>query len=168
MIRCAECNAPVLPGALYCNECGASLLTEGGEAREAHPFLEKGAKLGRPRLVGQEINPTLEVEKITFVVPTSGRRLQLSLENQIRIGRADPSAGHEPELDLTGDDGAEEGVSRYHAVIRVFGEGVVIVDQESRNGTFLNGYRLPPELPYPLHSGDEIRFGQLLVHVFLE
>ncbi|MDX1663843.1 MAG: FHA domain-containing protein [Candidatus Promineifilaceae bacterium] len=167
MIRCSECNALIIPGALYCNECGASLLGN-GEMREAQPFVEKEAEMDRPRLVGQEMNPTVEAEQITFFIPFSGRRIRLPLQPQIRIGRTDPSAGHEPELDLTDDGGVGGGVSRCHADIQFSGEGVVIIDRDSTNGTYLNGYRLPPELPYPLHSGDEIRLGELLVHVFIE
>jgi pSer/pThr/pTyr-binding forkhead associated (FHA) protein len=43
----------------------------------------------------------------------------------------------------------------------------MLIDLESTNGTLLNNYRLSPHEPYPLHSGDEIRFGDLLVHLFL-
>ena len=168
MIRCAECDAPTIPGALYCNECGASLISGGGETREARPFLEQEAQTRRPSLVGQEMNPTVEAEQITCFIPRSGRRVQLPLQARIHVGRSDPDGGHQPELDLTEDGGAREGVSRNHAVILFTGEGVVIIDQESTNGTYLNGYRIPPDLPYPLHSGDEIKFGQLLVHIFIE
>jgi pSer/pThr/pTyr-binding forkhead associated (FHA) protein len=73
-----------------------------------------------------------------------------------------------PELDLTKDRGSDFGVSRLHASIQASNRGVVLIDLGSTNGTLLNNYRLPPDLPYPLHNGDEIRFGRLLVHVFFE
>ena len=87
------------------------------------------------------------------------------MQDELRIGRA--SSEFVPEVDLTDDDGAEKGVSRLHAKIQSVQEGVVLIDLDSTNGTLLNNYRLPPNEPYPVHSGDEIRFGDLLVHLFL-
>ncbi len=46
-------------------------------------------------------------------------------------------------------------VSRRHAVIQRQGEGYVIRDAGSRNGTFLNGNLLTS--PRPLQDGDEVR-----------
>jgi pSer/pThr/pTyr-binding forkhead associated (FHA) protein len=169
MIKCRECSAYEPAGALYCSECGALLLdTEEELAGTRSPFTDALAPPSAPALVGQEAEPTTEAQKITFVIPSSGRQIQLELEPALRIGRADPSAEHFPELDLTPDEGSAYGVSRFHALIQLSREGYMLIDRNSTNGTMLNGYRLPPDLPYPIHSGDEIRFGQLLVHVFLE
>jgi pSer/pThr/pTyr-binding forkhead associated (FHA) protein len=118
--------------------------------------------------VGQELNPVSAVSHITVVIPASGRRISLQLDDEIQVGRRDPAHNHFPALDLTEDQGSLLGVSRVHALIQASLEGVVLVDQGSANGTYLNGYQLPPQLPYLLHSGDEVRFGQLLVHFFLE
>ena len=169
MVRCRECGTYEPTGALYCSECGAFLLETEDEAAGAQlPFTDALTPPSAPTLVGQESQPMTEAQKITFVIPSSGRRVKRSLDQDIRIGREDPTTGHTPELDLTQDEGGVYGVSRFHAVIRRSGEGVVLIDRDSTNGTLLNGYRLPPDLPYPVHSGDEVRFGQLLVHVFLE
>lgn len=46
-------------------------------------------------------------------------------------------------------------VSRSHAEIRRTAHGYMIIDLESRNGTFLNGERLEED-PHPLRDGDEI------------
>ena len=53
------------------------------------------------------------------------------------------------------------GVSRYHARIRLEGEQAVIEDLSSKNGTFVNGERLPG--PYLLSDGDQIRVGAILM-----
>jgi pSer/pThr/pTyr-binding forkhead associated (FHA) protein len=159
------------PGALFCSECGAFMLDVEKTAPETmiqHPFAESWGKGEEPPLLGQDMNPTLDAENITFVIPGSGRRVRMALDKDIQIGRADPATDVRPELDLTSDGGADLGVSRAHATISPSDEGVVLIDRESTNGTVLNGYRIPAELPYPLHNGDELRFGQLLVHVFLE
>lgn len=168
MIECEECGHSELPGSLFCSECGAFLPNEQQPDGTLHPFTNILGDNSRPVLLGQELEPAPDAQAIVFVIPGSGRRVRLPLGQTIRIGRADPTQDLKPELDLTADEGAEQGVSRLHATIEDSAEGVFIVDLNSTNGTQLNKYRLPPQLPYPLHSGDELRFGQLLVHVFLE
>jgi len=170
MIECPECGTYEPSGALYCSECGAFLLDEAaGGAGEQLPFAtDELMPAHKPMLLGQDLEPTAGVERITFVIPSSGRRLAMDVQETIYIGRADPENSYQPEVDLSEDGGAEHGVSRRHAVIESSPEGVVIADNNSTNGTLLNNYRLPPELPYPLQNGDEVRFGQLLVHIFLE
>jgi pSer/pThr/pTyr-binding forkhead associated (FHA) protein len=132
------------------------------------PFAESPNQPIPPSLLGQELGPAVETKRLTFVIPSSGRRIAVKLESEIRVGRLDPVKDIRPELDLTDDNGAEHGVSRLHATIQPSNRGLVLVDLGSTNGTLLNNYRLPPDLPYPLHNGDEIRFGRLLVHVFFE
>jgi len=60
------------------------------------------------------------------------------------------------------------GVSRRHAVIRVENGHAVLLDLESKNGTFLNGKRVAG-LAH-LHDGDNIRLGSVAVdyHVAAE
>lgn len=169
MTKCSECGRYEQPGALFCSECGAFLLpTEEDEAGAKLPFTDALAPPLAPTLIGQETNPATEAQVVTFLIPSSGRRVEMELDHEIQIGRADPDVQHHPELDLTEDEGDAHGVSRLHALIRRSDQGVVLIDDSSTNGTLLNGYRLPSELPYPIHSGDEVRFGQLLVHIFLD
>lgn len=169
MIECHNCKAHELPGALYCSECGEFLLaSEKQPDGRLYPFTNVPGPATEPSLLGQEVKQPVAADAVTFVIPSSGRRVRLSLVQDIRVGRRDPAAGVTPELDLAQDEGMDAGVSRLHATISSSAEGVFVVDRDSTNGTQLNNFRLPPELPYPLHDGDELRFGQLLVHVFLE
>ncbi|MBN1888193.1 MAG: S8 family serine peptidase [Thermoflexales bacterium] len=62
---------------------------------------------------------------------------------------------HENDLVLADDDQ----VSRRHAVIAWDGQRCSVTDLTSSNGTFVNGNRIPPHTPYPLHSGDRLRLG---------
>lgn len=167
MIRCVECGADQFMGALFCNECGASLLEQQRRGQTAVlPFSEFIAPAPPSPLSDEELNFRADPKIITVVIPHSRRRLQLELVDEVRVGRSDPD--FQPELDLTRDDGAEKGVSRLHAAIRSVRKGIVLIDLDSTNGTMLNTFRLPPERPYPLKNGDEIKFGECLIHIFFE
>ncbi len=164
MNKCSECGASQPEGTLFCNECGGFLLLETGEITGVLPFSAFANLPPPPPLSKEALLPADTSQHITLVVPSSRRRLKLVLQGDIRVGRASPELV--PEIDLTDDDGAEKGISRLHAKIQSVQKGVVLIDLDSTNGTLLNNYRLPPQKPYPLHSGDEIRFGDLLVHIF--
>ncbi|MFC9918356.1 FHA domain-containing protein [Agromyces binzhouensis] len=68
-----------------------------------------------------------------------------------------------PRVSLVGRDETADirlpyqGVSRRHLVIDATGPAVVVVDQQSRNGTWVNGRRL--EGPSVLRSGDRVTVG---------
>jgi pSer/pThr/pTyr-binding forkhead associated (FHA) protein len=77
------------------------------------------------------------------------------------IGRSDESSEYKPDIDLAGYNARDKGVSRRHvALIRY--QGVThVLDLHSVNGTYINGKKLPSDVPHPLHSGDEVRLGNL-------
>jgi hypothetical protein len=52
-------------------------------------------------------------------------------------------------------------VSRHHAEVRPSGEGFVVVDLGSTNGTKVNGTRVAEQA---LHDGDEVTFGNTVMH----
>ncbi len=68
-------------------------------------------------------------------------------------------------MDIGRDDGYNHpaigipvmSVSRVHAVIEDTGEGTVITDMGSSNGTVINGQHAVPHVPYLLNDGDIIR-----------
>ncbi|MCP4418146.1 MAG: FHA domain-containing protein [Chloroflexi bacterium] len=165
MNKCTECGASQTAGTLFCSECGGFLLVETGKITAVLPFSEFANRPPPPPLSKEALGSAEKTWQITLVVPSSRRRFKRVVQEELRIGRA--SSEFVPEVDLTDDDGAEKGVSRLHAKIQTVQESVVLIDLDSTNGTLLNNYRLPPQEPYPLHSGDEIRFGDLLVHIFL-
>lgn len=69
-------------------------------------------------------------------------------------------------LDLTSFGALEKGVSRVHASLRRGDEMLFLIDKDSTNGTFLNEQPLTPNQPRVVRSGDEIRLGQLVLHVY--
>jgi limonene-1,2-epoxide hydrolase len=64
--------------------------------------------------------------------------------------------GRAPENQLVVNDPR---VSSHHAQIRPEGQGYVIIDLGSSNGTFVNEQRLVPNVPRLLYTGDEVRIG---------
>ncbi|MEW1719320.1 FHA domain-containing protein [Streptomyces sp. NPDC093109] len=88
------------------------------------------------------------------------QRLQLS-GNQVAIGRRRHSTGESPEIDLSVPP-EDPGVSHQHAVLVRQPDGSwSVVDQNSTNGTTLNGAEDPiqPYVPIPLKDGDRVHVG---------
>ena len=147
MIRCETCGTLFYPGTLFCKECGR--------------FLPDAPNEGDPD------NPDRE-QTIHYLIPGSRRQGELDSTLPIWIGRADPDEQYWPQLDLTADGGIEMGVSRRHALIRKEEQGLVIIDQSSVNGTWIDQEQLIPDRAYPLSHATQVRFGHLPVQLFLE
>src|SRR5690606_23325139 len=95
--------------------------------------------------------------------------IRFSPKAETIFGRRDPATGDKPDIDLTPFAGYRMGVSRRHAAIRPGDENSLdLWDLGSSNGTFLNGQRLSAHRPYRLRDGDEIRLGQMVIHIFFE
>ncbi|MEV6422784.1 FHA domain-containing protein [Streptomyces sp. NPDC051662] len=81
--------------------------------------------------------------------------------NQVTIGRRRHSTGESPEIDLSVPP-EDPGVSHQHAVLVHQPDGSwAVVDQNSTNGTTLNGAEDPiqPYVPVPLKDGDRVHVG---------
>ena len=85
-------------------------------------------------------------------------------EGEMVIGRADPTRGVVPAVDLTADDA----VSRRHARIVGRGGAFFLSDLGSTNGTKLNNRWLEPNREVPLNVGDRIELGALTTITVLE
>lgn len=166
MIVCVECSHHAPTGAMFCSECGEHLIELGGA-----PAVDDSISIEKmPDLRGKSGYTGAFHKKVIFLLPVSGRRIELPFQPVIRVGRTSPEDHDPPELDLTPDSGRSAGVSRNHAIIHMSEDGhtLTVTDLHSTNGTFLNHFPLPPELPYPINHGDEIYFGNLIVHVFFK
>lgn len=81
--------------------------------------------------------------------------------NQISIGRRRHSTGDTPDIDLSVPP-EDPGVSHQHAVLVQQPDGSwAVVDQNSTNGTTVNGGEEPiqPFVPVPLQDGDQVHVG---------
>ncbi|MBC3993389.1 FHA domain-containing protein [Streptomyces sp. AC563] len=95
-------------------------------------------------------------------LPAYSPEQQLPLSgNQITIGRRRHSTGEAPDIDLSRPP-EDPGVSHQHAVLvpQPHG-GWAVVDQDSTNGTTINGGDEPiqPYVPVPLQEGDRVHVG---------
>jgi len=93
------------------------------------------------------------------LVSSNGIRFLLNKPAMI-VGRPDPKNNIPIDVDLSPLD-EKKVVSRKHAVIRHEGQNIILVDAESRNGTWVNKTRLAPGEPCALHSNDQVTFGNL-------
>lgn len=176
MIRCPNCNHTYLDGTLFCAACGAALSTDLlADEKQTDPLCSEQDRRGigtrpmDPTTVAAETSASEEVPPGTlavWVVPSQRRQL-FEMNSELLIGRLDSANGVYPNLDLTTDGGFEGGVSRRHARI-TFRDGVpYLEDLKSTNHTYLNNVCLEPLIPYPLHHGDEVRVGTMLLRVAL-
>jgi hypothetical protein len=82
------------------------------------------------------------------------------------LGRASEAEEYVPDFDMTFyDDG--DYVSRRHARITRGQGGYFITDLGSSNGTTVNGQPLVPQRAHPLHNGDRIKVGLVVIQFWL-
>uniref|UniRef100_UPI00069D8465 FHA domain-containing protein n=1 Tax=Kitasatospora sp. MY 5-36 TaxID=1678027 RepID=UPI00069D8465 len=89
------------------------------------------------------------------------RRIPLTGRGQLRIGRRSQHRGTVPEIDLSVPP-EDPGASHQHALLAEQADGSwVLVDQDSTNGTTMNGGAepVPPHTAVPLNDGDRIHIG---------
>lgn len=103
---------------------------------------------------------------VLFVAGHSDMPIVLSLQQPVSFGRQMGSGGLKSHIDLTRYDAANWGVSRVHMLLSYKDDQFFIEDQDSVNGTYLNGDSLKPKTPVTLKNADEIRLGQLRMYIY--
>lgn len=136
-VVCEKCGRVNKPQARFCSGCGTAL-QRGGPVAAAAPLLPPAR----------------------LIVRSPYRHWEMVLDHSpVRIGRRDPRRAHFPELDLAEHD---RGIaSRLHAIIERRGDHYTLTDQQSTNGTRINGVLIPPNVPQRLKSGDLIQIGEV-------
>ncbi|RBM18061.1 FHA domain-containing protein [Streptomyces sp. PT12] len=101
-----------------------------------------------------------EAAQLTLPTYAPEQRVQLS-GPQVTIGRRRQSTGESPDIDLS-QPSEDPGVSHKHAIlVQQPDGGWAVVDQDSTNGTTVNGAEDPiqPYVPVTLHEGDRVHIG---------
>jgi hypothetical protein len=143
-VFCPECGIRNTEGASFCVRCGASLIAEQPEAATTLSYLP-GEEDGEPNALAAAAG-----EEACLVIRSGGGRAGETYPlrgDRIAIGR-------HPDAGIFLDDVT---VSRNHAVLSPEGDGWVIIDEGSLNGTFVNRRRGDRTL---LSDGDEIQIGK--------
>jgi hypothetical protein len=96
-----------------------------------------------------------------LVVISTGAEMPLPDQEEITVGREDPSSGIFPDVDLTPYGGEEGGVSRRHARLLHIGSDYFVEDLQSTNYTKLDGQRLPAHVRERLEDGARLDFGRI-------
>ncbi|MFW5692458.1 MAG: FHA domain-containing protein [Chloroflexota bacterium] len=116
---------------------------------------------------GQRENVPYLEGRVTLKLTVEGTALPLifTVENEVIIGRRDPTMSGGPEIDLTPFGAYQMGISRRHAAFRLHNGRLELTDLGSRNGTVLNGRRLTAHQPEPVIDGDDLRMGKIAARV---
>lgn len=98
------------------------------------------------------------MKKVTLTIENPFERKTVALDEELSVGRTD--AAHV----VIGDGG----LSRVNSTFFRDGDEVLVADENSLNGTFLNGERITGK-PRALFDGDEVRIGsETLIRVSIE
>lgn len=96
--------------------------------------------------VGQRLESMVDSDQVSYLM-CGGSKIELVAK--ITIGRA-------PDNNIVIDNKL---ASRHHALIQKIKDAYFLKDENSTNGTFLNGRRIPSDKYVKLNAGDKITIG---------
>jgi pSer/pThr/pTyr-binding forkhead associated (FHA) protein len=170
MILCPNCQHKELPGALFCSECGAQLVSL--DILNTRSI----SKTPTDNLVTTTEIPEVTIKKtasrglepsISLHIIESGQVVHLADRSEFTLGRTIEGQPILPDVDLSPFNAFTLGVSRLHAAIRIINNEVVVTDLGSSNGTRVNGQKIVPHVDYPINHGDIIALGKLKLQVLI-
>ena len=169
---CPTCNKENEEHATVCKHCGAKLdeistkYVGVSDPSINAPAWQKESSIDVELMPEEGIGIQVAGETKPIYVPISweliiGRKMDAtSTQELLNIGKM--KAAQAPDfLDLSPMHASTLGVSRRHIMIRRTLSGYEVTDLSSRNGSWLNGERLVPNKPYPLHSGSQLLIGRM-------
>ena len=174
MILCPNCHHQELPGALFCSECGAQLVSTDALTTQSfdriHSDILNTDALKNANL--DEASPeaviTRESESmVSLRMVDSGKLYNLSGRTEYSLGRIAEGQPILPDVDLSEFEAYSQGVSRLHASIKVGPQRISIMDLGSSNGTRVNGQKIVPHVDYPVKHGDIIALGKLKIQLII-
>lgn len=141
-MKCPACGSDNTEGTVYCDACGVRLSSE-----------------NTPSPSAADAATTQSESPVSLVLIETGNEYSIS-KNIVLVGRESIPDDVFPDIDLTPDD-PDGYVSRQHIQIQRQDEDHIIIDLNSKNGTFVNNKRLSAGTPLTLANGDDIRLGKL-------
>lgn len=174
-IQCPNCGHANIAGSIFCENCGTQLKQGSEQAKSSEipkPSVSSPSSadalaetLAGESTPNQSAVPKLDSIPGRLVIVETNVSLTIPSGHQsIVIGREDPVSGVFPDLDLDPHGGHEAGVGRRHAQLLLVDGQVFIEDLDSVNGTAVNKQRIEPRKPHPIHPGDEVRLGKMVLN----
>lgn len=178
-VSCPKCGGICLAHAIACKHCGHLLKDLG----EGNPNQTLVVPRTLPEMPDDDLSDTGKLSdtgNLNLVGTSrfnSGSVLYLSVERvnspitryvrdePMIVGRSETSELGNDAVNLHPYNARSRGVSRRHAQIHRENGTLYIQDLGSSNGTYVNGQKLSPNDPHPLHDGDEIILGRMMLWV---
>lgn len=161
---CPRCGKLNVVGEVFCVHCGNFLSTETSQ-HETTRFADPDLQVISPDYFGENSTLVLLVvtDNTTYSVQPQRYR------HETVIGRSEGST-MKPDIDLSGHNASEMGVSRLHVAIQYNSKNnlLSVSDMKSANGTFINGQKLFPQEVRVLRDGDELRVGRLVLRAYFQ
>lgn len=154
-VTCRVCRTENDPDDEACGHCGSPLprrraaAPEPGPTRQQVPSRPPAASPPPAPSPGGGSDPFATGVSAALRVP-GGRVITLEAGDRLMIGRGRDS----PLAALCSDN-----ISRCHAFVGIRDDGVYVADDNSTNGTYLNGSRLEPKREYPVTGHAIIELG---------
>ena len=99
------------------------------------------------------------IETLGLYIVSQNIELVVDLLDVNYIGRSYPQNGYFDGIDFSAFDAYKLGVSRRHVILKRDGGRLFVADNNSTNGTYLNGALLQPLQPYLVKHDDHVRLG---------
>jgi hypothetical protein len=168
-IACPRCQTLNLLTAEVCRMCGAVLKPDvtlpGRDETTLRKVTDVLPDVERPPEYGADYEPGVLYLYISGAV--SQEPLVHRGPEAVVLGRGNEGlTASEQVIDLIPYHAYSLGVSRRHALIQPVEDGYAIQDLGSSNGTWVNGSSLEPRQVYPLHRGDHLQLGELVIFVY--
>jgi hypothetical protein len=144
VVICGRCGHTNPDGANYCSSCGAPIVSPE----------ETTLALSAVEAADLEEDLAQYLDDLPPGVGLLVQRLGPNAGSSYRLEAESTSAGRHPDSDIFLDDIT---VSRRHAVIERSGDGFIVRDAGSLNGTYVNRERVDEAR---LRTGDELQIGR--------
>lgn len=176
MIVCPNCHHKELPGALFCSECGARLIsldylttqsikkTNTDNLNETIVDDSKDSPSTKDDIFSKQ---AISSDLALYLIEAK-QTLQLAGRSEFTLGRVAEGQPILPDVDLSPFDAYAQGVSRLHAALKLNKNRVAIMDLGSSNGTRVNGQKIVPHVDYPINHNDQIALGKLRIQILIK
>ncbi|MBW6471847.1 MAG: FHA domain-containing protein [Anaerolineaceae bacterium] len=176
MIVCPNCHHKELPGALFCSECGARLIsldyltTQSIKKTNTDNLDESMVEELKDKISSAEDSFSKHdiSSDLALYLIEAKQTLQLAGRSEYTLGRIAEGQPILPDVDLSPFDAYAQGVSRLHAALKINKNRIAIMDLGSSNGTRVNGQKIVPHVDYPISHNDQIALGKLRIQILIK